>query len=54
MIQITSGPFFKTSGFVCTVNFDFASLYLRCLVEVYRMQGMYYVQWLGYDIVSRV
>ena len=26
-------PFRKTSGFGCTVNFDFASLYLRCLVD---------------------
>ena len=25
-------PFYKTSGFGCTVNFDFASLYLQCLV----------------------
>ena len=24
--------FYKTSGFGCTVNFDFASLYLQCLV----------------------
>ena len=32
MIQIMARPFFKTSGFGCTVNFDLASLYLRCLV----------------------
>ena len=33
MIQIMARPFFKTSGFGCTVNFDFASLRLRCLVD---------------------
>ena len=33
MTQIMTRLFFKTSGFGCTVNFDFASLYLRCLVD---------------------
>ena len=31
--QIRARPFYKTSGFGCTVNFDFACLYLRCLVD---------------------
>ena len=31
--KIMAGPFFKTSGFGCTVNFDFASLQLLCLVD---------------------
>ena len=33
MIQIMARPFYKTSGFGCTVNFVFASLYLWCLVD---------------------
>ena len=33
MIQIMTRPFFESSGFGCTVNFDFVSLYLRCLVD---------------------
>ena len=34
------GRSFKTSAFECTANFDFASLYLRCLGNVLKMQGM--------------
>ena len=33
MIQIMARPFLKTSGFKGTVKFDFASLYLQCLVD---------------------
>ena len=33
MIQIMARPFYKTSGFGCTVNFVFASLHLWCLVD---------------------
>ena len=33
MIQIIARPFFKTCGFWCTVNFDFANLYLQGLVD---------------------
>ena len=34
MIQVMARYFFKISGFGCTVNFDFASLYL-CLSGVW-------------------
>ena len=33
MIQIMARPFYKTSGFGCTVNFVFASLHLWCLAD---------------------
>ena len=32
-LQIMARPFFKTSGFGCTVNFVFATLYLWCLMD---------------------
>ena len=38
MIQIMARSFFNTSGFGCTVNFDFASLYLRCLVDDFQVK----------------
>ena len=40
MIQIMAWPIFKISGFRCTVNFDFASLYLWCSVDDFQMLGM--------------
>ena len=40
IIQIMARPFYKTSGFGCTVNFVLASLYLWCLVHDSLMQGM--------------
>ena len=36
MIQIMARPLFKTFGFGCTVNFDFASLYLRCSMDDFK------------------
>ena len=33
IIKIMARPFYKTSGFGCTVNFVFACLYLWCLVD---------------------
>ena len=40
MIQIMARRFLKTSGFRGTVKFDFASSYLRCLVDDFYMQGI--------------
>ena len=40
IIETMARPFFKTSGCGCTVNSDFASLYLRRLVDDFYMQGM--------------
>ena len=39
MVQIMARPCFKTSGFGCTVDFYFASLYLRCFVDDPQRQG---------------
>ena len=40
MMQIMARPFSKTPGFGCTVNFDFTSWYLQCLVDDFSMQGI--------------
>ena len=38
--QIMARPFYKTSCFKCTPNFDFMNPYLRCSKDDFKMQDM--------------